>query len=201
MATGTIKRGADSCGFPDPIVLHATEDLNDVKSTGLYRWASTNKPTHYPLNESGKMIVINRSSDEVDQLYFCASAANGMLIRTFYGTTWSNWYNVAVEEDISSHITPETGVTLNRARRIGNLVIVDLTAPKVTSANTQINLATIDSGYRPGSGLSYSGNIAWASTGDFGYGVVAANGSGIINMMYSKTTSYGLYCTVVYFIG
>lgn len=103
--------------------------------------------------------------------------------------------------DISSHITAETGVTINRARQIGNLVIICLTTPKVTSANTQINLATIDSGYRPLAGTSYAGNIAWASTGDFGYGVVAANGGGSINMMYSKTTSYGLYCTVVYFIG
>lgn len=201
MANSTIKRGADSCGFPDPIVLHATEDLDNVKLTGFYRWASTNKPTHYPLNESGKMIVLNRSADEVDQLYFCANAVSGMKLRTLFGTTWSGWYNVAIEEDISSHVTPGTGTTLQKAKRIGNFVLLQLVSAKVTTANTYQQIATIDSGYRPAASHLYGGTVQCSSTNDFGYGFVQATSTGAVSVFYSKATSYGLQCTITYYIG
>ena len=102
--------------------------------------------------------------------------------------------------DISSEITPSTGATINRAVAIGKLVAINLTTPKITTANSDIQVGTISQGYRPLSGTSWSGNLRFATTSDFGYGHVSVHGNGNIYVTYSKTTSYGLYASVVYYV-
>jgi hypothetical protein len=101
-------------------------------------------------------------------------------------------------EDISSHVTPGTGVTLVSAKKTGHVVELLITTPKVTTANTDITLGTIDQEYRPNSNIV--GSLRYASSGDFGYGFIAVNASGNITFAYSKTTSYGLYASIIYLI-
>ena len=206
MASGTIPFEQ----YPYFQSIDSAANLNNYKTPGMYRWAyaPTNAPTYgigSGWTNSQMEVRANSDNSFVTQIVMYNPGSDSRypnVKRVWTGSAWGNWYPIVDQgEDISSHITPETGVAINRARRIGNLVIINLTAPKVTSANTQISLATIDSGYRPASGLSYTGTITFASTSDFGYGVIWAAGTGSIAMMYSKTTSYGLYCTIVYYIG
>lgn len=106
--------------------------------------------------------------------------------------------NLGKGEDISSSVTLVTGATLKNARKYGNRIIIEGVSTKITTANTFQNVGTIASGYQPSA--SKTGVVASGATTDFGYGqtTIATNGS--IDVIYSKTTTYGLTFFVEYIV-
>lgn len=105
--------------------------------------------------------------------------------------------NVSIGLDISSSITPSTGVVISKALLIGRMVYISGSIPKITSASTSATYANM-SKYKPW-GSTALGNLVFASSGDFGYGQIYVTTAGAIQAIYSKTTTYGLYFTICYY--
>lgn len=135
-------------------------------------------------------------------LLYCVTSpiSNGGTISPGSNCESSNVMEEFRGVSIANKVTPETGTSINRAIRIGNLVIMHLTTPKVTTANQEVTIATMAEGYRPKSGLNYSGCLRSNTNSDFGYGFVGIGSNGQISMMYNKTTTYGLSATLIYYI-
>ena len=161
--------------------------------------------------DPGTYVWVKNHSVLTDGLYTVGSTAivqGGSVVDTNMNAVsegglndLKNTFNTAlIGEDISSHVTLSNGGSVNKAIKIGNLVIIHITTPKITSANTEATIATVDSGYRPKNGVIYSGAIYPSTASDFGYGAIGANSSGYIIVYYSKTTTYGLQGTIVYYI-
>lgn len=99
--------------------------------------------------------------------------------------------------DISSYITPATGVNISRAYRVGRLVYICGSVPKFTAANTVVRVGTMTK-CKPFTS-SAIGNLAQATASDFGYGIIQITTTGAMDAIYSKTTSYGVYFSVCYY--
>lgn len=99
--------------------------------------------------------------------------------------------------DISSYITPATGVIISRAYRIGRMVYICGSVPKFTTANTMVQVATMAK-CKPFTSAAI-GNFACATNSDLGYGNINISINGDWSAIYSKTTSYGLYFSICYY--
>ena len=206
MATGTIERPPSAFGFGgDGILLTSADDLDNILASGHYYWYSTT-PSNAPITVSHCGLDVSHGGPNTMQRVYRGTYGTPAYpfeyVRFKYSNNaWTDWTKVAVEEDILSHITPETGVTFQKAKRIGNLVLLQFISSKITTANTYQTCATIDSGYRPAASHVYGGVVQCASGGDFGYGFCQVNSNGSVACYYSKATSYGLICTMTYYIG
>lgn len=112
------------------------------------------------------------------------------------GKTQLVWDDVVV--DISDKVTMSDSTLQKhvRAYRYGKVIFISLYTGKVTSANVNTTLGSIDASIRAGANIS--GNLALASPVDFGYGSANIGASGTITLIFSKTTTYSLYATFAY---
>ena len=76
------------------LVLTSSNDLNDIKTTGLY--GVTTAPTNSPESQTyGTLIVQATSSGDVRQIFIRAGGAGGFVyVRSFGGNpgSWTSWY-------------------------------------------------------------------------------------------------------------
>ena len=210
MATSHISKSPQAFGFGGTRLLPSEANggnLNTLTENGIYSWGPGGKPANAPWNRGVVLQErISNDSSASESFQIAASSkqnAKELKVRWRYSSdpTWDNWEMVALEEDISSHVTPATGTNLQKAKRIGNFVLLQLVSPKITTANTYQQIATVDSGYRPAASHIYGGTVQCSSTSDFGYGFVQVTSTGAVAILYSKATSYGLQCTITYYIG
>ena len=139
------------------------------------------------------------SGGTADSTVFTAASSGGMnelALKSEVESLSDQIASIGNGVDISSHITLETGVYIDSARKYGNVITITGRFSKIVTANSARTLATIASGYRPIQ--TTSGSVAIASVSDFGYGILTLTLSGELSVIFSKATTYGMYFSITY---
>ena len=81
--------------------LTSSTDLNDLKTKGGYRWASTNRPVNSPTSYPAVLLVIGGTTI-CTQL--AVNSANAAFYRTYASSSWSEWIKIAMNSDLNAAI-------------------------------------------------------------------------------------------------
>ena len=81
--------------------LTSSTDLNDLKTKGGYRWASTNRPVNSPTSYPAVLLVIGGATI-CTQL--AVNSVNAAFYRTYASSSWSDWIKIAMNSDLNAAI-------------------------------------------------------------------------------------------------
>ena len=88
--------------------LTAEDDLDDIKTSGTYIWSNNSKPANSPCGYAKLFVIKTLSDTYTTQLILAHTKTYGMWYRTHNGTTWSDWFRFAFQEEV----LPLTGGTM-----------------------------------------------------------------------------------------
>lgn len=149
-----------SLGLGNPILLTSSDDLDDIKSPGIYRHSQGNAPANTPIPEAGIVTVFKGEPGNFVVQAWLDRGGRRSFQRAFNPNTveWSNWVEFYHTGNIAQLISDEIGELKGK-----RMLFLEATAPPGWTQDTSINDRVLRIVNSAGGGLGGSWTISGLS--------------------------------------